>query len=77
MRIRCRDDEEPQDLLQVLGQGALWRPGSKTVTVHHSSRYPSHLLVPVTRGNRIGTYLGGGSLLPPLPNQQISPHSGA
>ena len=37
----------------------------------------SHLLVPVTRGNRIGTYLSGGTLLPPLPNRQILPHSGA
>jgi hypothetical protein len=32
------------------------------VTVHHSSNYPSHLLLPITKGNRIGTFISGGKL---------------
>ena len=37
------------------------------VTIHHSSEYPSHLLLPITGGNLIGTFMSGGKLLPPDP----------
>ena len=37
------------------------------VTVHHNDEYPSHLLLPVTRGNIIGTYVGTGGVLPKPP----------
>jgi hypothetical protein len=30
--------------------------------VYHHADYPSHLLLPITRGNRIGTYMSGGKL---------------
>jgi uncharacterized protein len=33
--------------------------------VHHNADNPSHLLLPITRGNRIGTFISGGKL-PPL-----------
>jgi predicted acyl esterase len=63
LRIKCADDEPPQNDLQWIGQGHLHRPAASTVTIHHSLEYPSHLLLPVTRGNRIGTFFSGGSVL--------------
>jgi len=42
--------------------GHLWRQSASRVTVYHNSEFPSHLLLPVTRGNRIGTYMSGGKL---------------
>jgi len=32
------------------------------VTIYHDADHPSHLLVPVTRGNRIGTFISGGNI---------------
>jgi predicted acyl esterase len=63
LRIRCADDEPAQHDLQWIGQGHLRRPVTSTVTIHHSLEYPSHLLLPVTRGNRIGTFFSGGQVL--------------
>lgn len=64
LKLRCRDDEPAEHVLQMLGQGGLHRPVKSVVTVNHSADYPSHLLLPITKGNRIGTYLNGGKLLP-------------
>lgn len=63
LRIKCADDEVPQHDLQWIAQGHLHRPIVSTVTIHHSLEYPSHLTLPVTRGNRIGTYFSGGQVL--------------
>jgi hypothetical protein len=32
------------------------------VKIYHDSDHPSHLLLPVTRGNRIGTFISGGRI---------------
>lgn len=63
LRIKCADDEAPRHDLQWIAQGHLHRPVASTVTIHHSLEYPSHLLLPITRGNRIGTYFSGGQVL--------------
>jgi len=63
LRIKCADDEKPQHDLQWIAQGHLHRPVASTVTIHHSLEHPSHLLLPVTRGNRIGTFFSGGQVL--------------
>ena len=65
VKIRCADDEAPRTFIELIGQGQISRPKSSTVTVHHSARHPSHLLLPITMGNRIGTFLSGGRP-PPL-----------
>jgi len=64
LKIRCADDDAPANFLHRIGQGALTRSRASHVTVHHDARHPSHLLLPVTRGNLIGTYLSGGVLKP-------------
>jgi predicted acyl esterase len=63
LRIKCADDEAPQHDLQWIAQGHLHRPVASIVTIHHSLEYPSQLLLPITRGNRIGTFFSGGQVL--------------
>lgn len=62
IRIKCVDDEKPNNFLQAIGVGHLWRQSPSRVTVYHNSDFPSHLLLPITKGNRIGTYISGGKL---------------
>ena len=62
VRIKCADDEVPAHNLDVISQGHLWRAGGARITIHHNAEYPSHLVVPVTGGNRIGTFVSGGRL---------------
>jgi len=62
LRIKCADDETPANGLEVISMGHLSRPTGARVTVHHDDQYPSHLVLPVTAGNRIGTFMSGGQL---------------
>lgn len=62
LRIKCADDEAPANLLQAINIGHLRRTNSSKVTIHHSREYPSHLLLPITKGNLIGTFYSGGKL---------------
>lgn len=69
LRLRATDrDEQPKDFIDKHAYGHLWRETDAEITVHHSNRYPSHLLVPVTRGNRLGTFMSGGRLTPMHPD---------
>ena len=54
-------DDKPEDLFHV-GMEHLVSQTSNTVTLYHSAEYPSHLLLPVTRGNIVGTYASGGDI---------------
>ena len=66
IRIKCADDDEkPADFLEQHAIGHLSRPNRSEITVYHNDKYPSHLLVPITRGNKIGTFMSGG-IMPPL-----------
>ena len=67
VRIKCVDDEEPSNFLEAVAQGHLWRQATSRVTVHHNADYPSHLLLPITKGNVLETFISGGKLpgLPP------------
>lgn len=68
VRIKSADDEVPENSLEAAAVGHLWRRAGSHVTVHHNSDCPSHLLLPITKGNRIGTYISGGKL-PSLPQR--------
>jgi hypothetical protein len=54
-------DDTPDDLTQVK-MNHLYNQTSNTITVYHNAEYPSHLLLPITRGNIIGTYVSGGDI---------------
>jgi putative CocE/NonD family hydrolase len=62
--IKCADDEIPKTFIENIGQGQIRRQRASNITVYHNADYPSHLLLPVTRGNRIGTFISGGKLPP-------------
>jgi predicted acyl esterase len=63
LKIRCVDDENPRNFLEAIAQGHIWRRRPSWITVYHNSEYPSHLLLPITEGNLIGTYMSGGHLI--------------
>ena len=54
-------DDEPDDLTKVKMEH-LCSQTTNTITIYHDARYPSHLLLPITRGNIIGTYASGGDI---------------
>ncbi len=62
LRIKCADDEAPAHALDAICQGHLWRSSGARVTIHHDADHPSHLVLPITAGNRIGTFVSGGRL---------------
>lgn len=63
LRISSADNmEEIKTTLEGLAQGHLLRQTPSWITVHHNAKYPSHLLLPVTKGNIIGTYMSGGHI---------------
>ena len=65
LRIKCADDEKPQTALQAIALGHIARPDTARVTVYHDADHPSHLLLPITRGNRIEMFISGGIPLGP------------
>ncbi|NTZ64124.1 CocE/NonD family hydrolase [Agrobacterium tumefaciens] len=62
VRIKGVDDEQPANSLHAFATGHLWRQHSSRVTVHHDAKHPSHLLLPITKGNLLETYISGGNL---------------
>ena len=62
IRIKCADDEKPPHALHSFSMGHLWGQTPSRVTVYHNTDYPSHLVLPITKGNIIGTYMSGGKL---------------
>jgi uncharacterized protein len=48
-----------------MASGHIARVAASRISVHHNADHPSRLLLPVTRGNIIGTFISGGKL-PPL-----------
>ena len=65
LRIKCADDEKPETALQAIALGHIARPHSARVTIHHDADHPSALLLPITRGNRLETFISGGVPLKP------------
>jgi predicted acyl esterase len=61
LRISSADQDPAANLFDMLGQGHLLQQQPAWVTVHHDAEHPSVLHVPITDGNRIGTYMSGGS----------------
>jgi predicted acyl esterase len=64
LRIKCVDDEEPKSMFDVFATGHVWRDRPSMVTVYHNSDYPSHIILPITKGNIMGTYMSGGKVPP-------------
>jgi hypothetical protein len=54
-------DDKPENRFQV-GIEHLTNQTPNSITLYHSAEYPSHLLLPLTRGNIGGTYGFGGDM---------------
>jgi putative CocE/NonD family hydrolase len=64
IKIKSADNDPVKNYLELVGIGHVSSAGASQVTVHHNSKYPSHLLLPITKGNRLGTFISGGKLPP-------------
>jgi hypothetical protein len=62
VRIKAADDEPPTDMVRGTALGHVCRQNAALITVHHDEDHPSALLVPVTDGNLLGTFVSGGIL---------------
>ena len=63
LRIRAADeDEAPADMVRGTAVGHVARQNAAILTIHHDEAHPSALLVPVTKGNVLGTFISGGRL---------------
>jgi predicted acyl esterase len=62
VRIKGADDEAAVNSLQALARNHLRRPRPLRITIHHDETHPSHLDLPITRGNIIGTFFSGGDI---------------
>jgi len=64
IKIKSADNDVPENYLELVGTGHVFSANASQVTVHHNAEHPSHLLLPITKGNRIGTFISGGKLPP-------------
>ncbi len=62
LRIKGADDEPPLTSLQALARNHLRRPHPARITIHHDESHPSHIDLPITRGNIVGTFFSGGDI---------------
>jgi predicted acyl esterase len=60
--IKGADDEPALNSLQALARNHVRRPRPLRITIHHDETHPSHLDLPITRGNIIGTFFSGGDI---------------
>ena len=60
--LKISGADDPPSLLSEVRMNHLVSQTPNTITVYHNAQYPSHLLLPITRGNIIGTYVYGGDI---------------
>ena len=60
LKISSADAEVPQSMLDLLRSGHLLSQTPNIITVYHDADHPSHLLLPITKGNVVGTFMSGG-----------------
>ncbi|MFC1957503.1 CocE/NonD family hydrolase [Chloroflexota bacterium] len=53
-------DDPPQNALEAIAAGSLQRASASRITVYHDANHPSHILLPITKGNVVGTFMSGG-----------------
>ena len=59
LKISCCDDQ-PKNPLEMIASGSLVRQAPSRLRVYHDAEHPSALLLPVTKGNIIETFISGG-----------------
>lgn len=62
LRLKIAGADDPgTNSLESIAAGHIRRRVPSRVTVFHNDEFPSELLVPVTSGNLLGTYISGGA----------------
>ena len=61
LRVSSADVETPGTFFDLIAQGHLLQTRPSWVSVHHDADHPSVLHLPIICGNRIGTFMSGGS----------------
>ena len=59
LKISCADDK-PNNAMEALGAGHIRGQKGIRITVYHNDEHPSNLLLPITKGNFLGTFRSGG-----------------
>lgn len=62
VRIKGADDEPPATSLQAIARNHVRLSRPRRLTVHHDELHASHLDLPISRGNLVGTYFSGGDI---------------
>ena len=62
IRVKAADEGEPADMVRGTAIGHVCRQNAAVLTIWHDEDHPSALLVPVTEGNVLGTFVSGGVL---------------
>lgn len=60
--LKISGADDPPENLSDVKMDHLCSQTPNTVTVYHAAQFPSHLLLPITKGNIIGTYVSGGDI---------------
>jgi predicted acyl esterase len=53
-------DHDPDTPLGVLGSTHIKRQSPSRITIYHDDDHPSQLILPITSGNVLGTFMSGG-----------------
>jgi putative CocE/NonD family hydrolase len=59
LKISCVDDE-PTNPLELIATGSLKRQSVSRITLYRNGDHPSCLLLPITKGNILQTFMSGG-----------------
>ena len=64
LRISSIDDPPKNTLEAILASEHVRRQKASRVAIFHDFDHPSSLLIPITSGNIIGTFMSGGKISP-------------
>jgi len=62
LKIKSIVDEEFKTTLQFVHAPHISSQSRNIITVYQDADHPSHLLLPITKGNIVGTFMSGGDL---------------
>ena len=65
LKISCSDDEPTTEFEGIAG-GSICRQSPSRITLYHNADHPSQLILPITKGNIMGSYYSGGKPHMPL-----------
>jgi predicted acyl esterase len=62
LKIKGAADDPPKTMFHFINSPHLLSQTPNRVAIYHDADHPSHLLLPITRGNVVGTFISGGDI---------------